>query len=211
VLFCEGQEEVDKALAIRDQCPKLEHIVWDDPKGMRHYDDPMLARLDDLTGIHNRRALFEIATREVRLAVRSGLPLSIMLFDVDRFKKINDSYGHLMGDQVLQVIAQAVSAEIRCTDMIGRYGGDEFVILLPQTGARAALPFAERIQACVGALSIETVRGPLHLSISLGIAETLPASLQATESLESVFQRADQAMYAAKQIGPGHTVIFGEM
>jgi diguanylate cyclase (GGDEF)-like protein len=121
------------------------------------------------------------------------------------FKKINDTFGHLAGDQILQRVTQAVCAELRSADTIGRYGGDEFIILLPITNAQQAYPLAERIRVKVAALCSPTPKGNVSVTISLGIVEMRSAS--PVESVEDVFRRADMAMYAAKQAGCNRTEI----
>lgn len=166
-----------------------------------------LARTDTLTGIHNRRHLFELAEREFNFAVRYGSPLSALMFDVDDFKTANDTHGHAVGDQALQSLTGAVRAQLRAVDVFGRYGGDEFTVLLPQTGVEEALVVSERIHASIAALRIETNKGALSLSISLGIAETLKDAGH-TDSVERLFLRADQALYAAKQAGRNRTTVF---
>ncbi len=166
-----------------------------------------LARTDTLTGVHNRRHLFEIAEREFHFAVRYGSPLSALMFDVDDFKATNDNYGHAVGDQALQSLTGAVRAQLRAVDVFGRYGGDEFMVLLPQTGVEEALVVSGRIHASIAALRIETDKGALSLSISLGIAEILK-DIGHIDSVERLFLRADQALYAAKQAGRNRTAIF---
>jgi diguanylate cyclase (GGDEF)-like protein/PAS domain S-box-containing protein len=182
--------------------------------------EKQLARIDALTGINNRGHLFELAEREFNVAMRYRPPLSIIMFDIDYFKQINDTFGHLMGDQVLQRITQAVCAEIRSADLVGRYGGDEFVILLPQTSAQEALSLAERIHTSVAA--VENNIDPMDLTVSIGIAQTIHNTVQNPlhntvlepgrtlqfDTLEDLFLRADQALYAAKQAGRNCTVIF---
>ncbi|MCX6082229.1 MAG: GGDEF domain-containing protein, partial [Chloroflexi bacterium] len=165
-----------------------------------------LALTDELTGINNHRALLQCAEREFNVAMRYGQQLSMMFFDLDYFKQINDTFGHVLGDQALTKAIHAVCAQLRTSDIIGRYGGDEFIILLPHTSAQEALPLAERIHASIAAMRIETDSGPLNLTISIGIAETIhnPAQL---DSAENLLQRADQALYAAKEAGRNCTVI----
>jgi diguanylate cyclase (GGDEF)-like protein len=166
--------------------------------------------------------LFELAEREFNIAMRYRPPLSIIMFDIDYFKQINDTYGHLVGDLVLQRVAQVVCAEIRSVDLVGRYGGDEFVILLPQTSAQEALSLADRIHASVAAIRLENDNDPVILTVSIGITQTshdtVPSLLRDAElepgralkpeTLEDLFLRADQAMYAAKQAGRNRTTIF---
>jgi diguanylate cyclase (GGDEF)-like protein/PAS domain S-box-containing protein len=176
--------------------------------------EQQLARTDSLTGVHNRRFLFELAEREFNIAARYRPPFSMILFDVDYFKQINDTFGHAVGDQALKNISQVVCAEIRSADMIGRYGGDEFVILLPGTSAQEALPLAERIHASVAAMRMDTDKGPLTVTISIGIAQTIhddasgSGQVQQPDTVENLFLRADQALYTAKQTGRNRTVIF---
>ena len=174
-----------------------------------------LARIDDLTGINNHRSLLQLAEHEFNVAMRYRPPLSMLFFDIDHFKQVNDTFGHLMGDQALKKMIAAVCAEMRVADVIGRYGGDEFVILLPQTSAQEALPFADRIHASIAAIELNTGKGPLILTISIGIAQTIhestPIFAQETaqmDTVESLLLRADQALYAAKQAGRNRTVIF---
>lgn len=156
-----------------------------------------LATVDELTGIANRRRLFELGEIEFEKARRHHLPLAAILLDIDWFKKVNDTYGHTTGDRVLAGIAQAIDANIRDIDLFGRYGGEEFVVLLPMTGREAALEVANRLMALVAGLQFESERGPFSVTISLGIA-TLTDE---TQSLATLIDRADQAMYAAKQAG----------
>jgi diguanylate cyclase (GGDEF)-like protein/PAS domain S-box-containing protein len=166
-----------------------------------------LAGTDALTGINNHRTLLQHAEREFDVAMRYQPPLSMMFFDIDNFKQINDVFGHPVGDRALKKMIEVVCAELRSADVIGRYGGDEFVILLPQTSAQAALPLAERIHASLDAMRLDTERGPLTLTISIGIAQTIHETSQ-TDTSENLLLRADQALYAAKQAGKNCTVIF---
>ena len=163
-----------------------------------------LARTDVLTGINNRRHLFELAEREFDVATRYQQPLSVLIFDLDHFKQVNDTFGHAVGDQMLQRVTEVACAELRSADVIGRYGGEEFVILLPMTTAQDALPLAERIRVGVAAIRIPTKKGDASATISIGIAELKHTS---GESLDSILICADKAMYAAKQAGRNCTVI----
>ena len=168
-----------------------------------------LARIDVLTGIKNRRYLFELAEREFNIAIRYLQPLSVLMFDVDDFKLINDGFGHALGDQVLRLLAQVVCARLRSADVIGRYGGDEFIILLPQTNVQEARSLAERIHASIASMRMETDKGVITLSISLGIAQTILHAVE-PDTVENLMLRADQALYAAKQSGRNRIVIFNE-
>jgi len=168
-----------------------------------------LASMDGLTGINNHRSLLQHAEREFDIAMRYRPPLSMIFFDIDHFKQVNDTFGHAVGDQALIKTIQTVCSNLRSTDLIGRYGGDEFVILLPQTSAQDALPLAERIHASIAAMRLDTDKGALALTISIGIAQTIRGSSQ-TDTVESLLLRADQALYAAKQGGRNRTVIFNQ-
>ncbi len=167
-----------------------------------------LALIDDLTGINNHRSLLQLARREFDVSMRYRPPLSMMFFDIDNFKQINDSFGHAMGNHALIKTIQTVCAKLRSTDLIGRYGGDEFVILLPQTTAQDALPLAERIHASIADMWLDTEKNPLTITISIGIAQSIHEASQTTDTVENLLLRTDQALYAAKQAGKNCTVIF---
>lgn len=158
-----------------------------------------LARTDGLTGLYNYRYFFELATREFKTAMRYRRPLSVLMFDADDFKNVNDTLGHSAGDRILTSIAQATAAQMRSVDILARYGGDEFVILLPQTNAKQAYPIAERIRSNVASMSISTENGSFSVSLSIGIAEI--CYVPPDESVEHIVQRADKALYTAKQAG----------
>jgi diguanylate cyclase (GGDEF)-like protein len=168
-----------------------------------------LSHTDSLTGVNNRRYLFELAEREFNIATRHQLPLTVMLFDIDHFKKVNDTFGHDIGDAVLQRVVAAACAELRSSDVIGRYGGEEFVIVLPMTTAQQAHPVAERIRARVEALRVPTHKKDASATLSLGIVE-LTRGLRDTASIDDLIRHADEAMYAAKQAGRNRIFIFEE-
>jgi diguanylate cyclase (GGDEF)-like protein/PAS domain S-box-containing protein len=168
--------------------------------------EQQLAHTDALTGINNRRYLFELAGHEFDVAARYQRPLAVMMFDIDHFKRVNDIFGHHAGDQVLERVARAACAELRSVDVIGRYGGEEFVIVLPMTNARQSYPLAERIRAGVAAVRVPTPKGEASVTLSIGIAEMclVPRDV----SVEDAIRRADEAMYAAKQAGRNRTMIY---
>jgi diguanylate cyclase (GGDEF)-like protein/PAS domain S-box-containing protein len=163
-----------------------------------------LATMDELTGIANRRKLFEMGQREFDRARRYGTPLAAILLDIDRFKKVNDTYGHNAGDRVLARIAATISGNVREVDLFGRYGGEEFVLLLPHSSQDSAAEVAERLRRLVEELRFETDRGVMSVTISLGIAMLTPD----IPSLATLIDRADQAMYAAKQAGRNRVEIY---
>jgi diguanylate cyclase (GGDEF)-like protein/PAS domain S-box-containing protein len=162
-----------------------------------------LATTDSLTGAVNRRHFVELAQRERERALRSRSPLSLCLIDVDHFKGVNDQYGHVAGDHVLSAMAEAARAALRISDVLGRLGGEEFAVLLPDTDLAGALVVAERVRAAVAATEVQSgeVRAndaprSIRVTISVGVAEH-----RSDESFEAWLKRADQALYAAKDLG----------
>lgn len=156
-----------------------------------------LAVMDDLTHLYNRRGFFELGRQELIRARRFGKPLGAILIDIDHFKRCNDSHGHAVGDAVLREVAARCNQQLREVDVIGRYGGEEFVILLPETGLTGAVITAERLRQHVAARPIPTECGPFHVTISLGVAELNGAM----SDLEALLGPADQALYEAKAAG----------
>lgn len=174
--------------------------------------EKQLAHIDPLTGINNRRSLFEFAEREISSSLRYRQQLSMILFDVDHFKQINDTYGHIIGDQVLMNIAKAVHTELRTMDVIGRYGGDEFIILLPQTSSQEAFSLAERIHACVAKINIDFNNIQITPTVSIGITQVNTTASEESvpspaDTIENMIIRADKALYLAKQKRDIHTMI----
>lgn len=157
-----------------------------------------LATLDSLTGLSNRRQLLLQAQEEYARARRYQRPLSALMIDLDHFKAINDRFGHPVGDQALKGVASCLRMSLRNTDIYGRYGGEEFLILLPESETPAAIEAAERIRQVVQQLVIETDHGAPKVTISGGLATLLPG--QAT-SLDDLIRNADDALYAAKAAG----------
>lgn len=168
--------------------------------------EQLLARTDTLTGINNRRYFFEVAVHEFNAAARYGHPLSAIMFDIDHFKELNDTYGHQAGDDMLRNLAQLTRQHLRDADILARYGGEEFVILLPYTRLKQACLVAERIREKVSAFRLVVNGAEVGITLSLGVAEF---DLQ-TDSLDKLIQRADQAMYEAKNGGRNRTLVFGE-
>ncbi len=149
-----------------------------------------MSRRDELTGLFNQRAFYEALHRELAQAERYGQPLSLLYLDLDGFKQVNDSQGHLRGDDVLREVGRLLAAGVREGDYACRYGGDEFCVVLPRTSADEARPVCDRI--------IEAFRldGPAELSFSMGVAQTGPTTFA---TLEQLVACADQRMYAAKE------------
>jgi diguanylate cyclase (GGDEF)-like protein/PAS domain S-box-containing protein len=165
-----------------------------------------LSRLDSLTGVYNRRHLFEVCQREFDRAKRYGRSLAVVMIDLDRFKIVNDTHGHAVGDQVLAAVAVRCQAHLRAIDLLGRYGGEEFTLLLPETDAALAQIAAERLRAEVSGSPIDTAQGPVTVTLSMGVA----ALDDACASLDQLFARADQALYAAKGAGRNRVALWGD-
>ncbi|MGK0443767.1 MAG: diguanylate cyclase (GGDEF)-like protein [Bermanella sp.] len=155
------------------------------------------ATTDPLTGLMNRRHFFELAERELELTRRANRHLSFIMLDIDHFKQVNDQHGHLVGDTAIIQLAELLKSQLRKVDFCGRYGGEEFVLCLPETPLMGALEVAERIRHAVLDIEIDTQKADkLHLSISLGIAEN-----KKDASVEDILKRADKALYEAKDAG----------
>jgi diguanylate cyclase (GGDEF)-like protein/PAS domain S-box-containing protein len=174
-----------------------------DVTAQKHLEEQLreLATCDSLTGAANRRHFYELMHAERERALRGGHRLSLCLFDVDHFKSINDQHGHVAGDHALSAIAQAAKSQLRVNDALGRLGGEEFAILLPDTDQAGALVLAERVRAAVERAVVPSgepagERGAIRVTVSLGVAE-----LRADEPMESLLKRADRALYAAKDHG----------
>jgi diguanylate cyclase (GGDEF)-like protein len=157
-----------------------------------------LAAADGLTGVANRRAFDARLAEEIARATRSGSPLSLVLFDVDHFKRLNDTYGHQTGDETLQRVAATLSSAARAADLVARYGGEEFVLLLPDTDLAAAGEAAERLRIALAAMP-----GQPQVTVSLGVASFPATSLGAGELVAA----ADEALYAAKQAGRNRVML----
>lgn len=156
-----------------------------------------LSVTDELTGVFNRRGLKQLAERELSRARRFGHPLSAILFDLDLFKEVNDTYGHRVGDQVLTKVAQTCDSEIRRMDILGRYGGEEFLVILPETTIGPGIETAERLRKSVASQTINTDQGDVSMTISLGVTSLKDGK----EEFAGLIDRADQAMYKAKRAG----------
>jgi diguanylate cyclase (GGDEF)-like protein len=157
-----------------------------------------LAITDPLTNIYNRRHFFELAQIELMRSIRYSHSMSIIMFDIDHFKRVNDSFGHTVGDEVLRNMAQVCLKTLRKVDIISRYGGEEFVILLPETNLRSAHNTAERLRKQILENVLETNRGKVSITASLGVSCYDGKNVL---DLDTLLNRADQAMYNAKNTG----------
>jgi len=154
------------------------------------------ANTDPLTGLNNRAALDTALRREIDLAHRHGAPLSLVVVDIDHFKSINDTYGHTVGDNAIQAFAKCAVGTTRGSDIVFRYGGEEFVALLSNTGSNGALLLAERLRRAVSEMPLVCGDTCFNMSISAGLT-----TLQPGDTGESLFSRADSGLYMAKQEG----------
>lgn len=165
-----------------------------------------MARMDDQTGLSNRRYVMERLDEELRRADRHGTPLAVMLLDLDHFKQVNDNYGHLAGDAVLAQSARVIQAAMRATDIKGRFGGEEFVTIMPQTTAVGARVFAERLRIAIGAQIHRDVAPEFRVTCSIGVSEFTSE----TSTLSDLLRRADRALYKAKRLGRDRVCVAGE-
>ena len=170
--------------------------------GLRYLEAVRASLTDGLTGAGNRISLDSVLSREVDQANRYHQPLSLLVLDLDHFKKINDSYGHVTGDYVLKMVAKTIQASSRCADMTFRFGGEEFVVLLNKTDTAGARITAERIRNNISQLSLHFAKQQIPVSVSIGVA-----TLGHGESKDSLLGRADQALYQAKQNGRNQTIV----
>ncbi|NOH14738.1 MAG: diguanylate cyclase [Chloroflexi bacterium] len=175
---------------------------------LRALEMEQLAITDPLTEIYNRRFFDEIAEKELERSKRSGSSLSVIMFDIDDFKHVNDTYGHLIGDQVLENLARICQENIRTMDFFARFGGEEFVILMPDSGEEAALETAERLRRVIAEMPMAK-NGELDvmITISLGIA-----TLETGNSIgfNELLDRADQALYESKNDGRNRVAVWGQ-
>ncbi len=159
------------------------------------------ARYDPVTGLPNRKAVEERLSQEFSRWQRFQEPLSLLIWDIDHFKRINDCFGHQAGDKTLRIVGQTLRSGIREIDFVGRYGGEEFVMLLPGTALEGALKVAEKLREAVKSCGINSRGKPVPITISCGLSCARPG-----DTKESLFERADKALYQAKQAGRDRVV-----
>jgi diguanylate cyclase len=161
-----------------------------------------LAELDELTGLLNRRSIMQALDEEMVRAARSNAPLTVALIDLDWFKRINDQYGHPTGDEVLRTFAITMFANIRSIDKFGRYGGEEFLLVLPDTSNDTAKRTLDRLRAIIADLDWSAISPGMMVTISAGIA-----TLRPEEAPDSLLARADSALYKAKDLGRNRVIV----
>lgn len=164
------------------------------------------ASTDPLTGLPNRRSFYQALANELDRSNRYGHPLTVVLFDIDHFKNINDTYGHSAGDDVLQSLAIIAKANIRSIDLVARLGGEEFVVLMPETDRSGAMVAGEKLRAKIADVAIISGEHQINVSASFGVT----GLNHKDESAEVLINRADKAMYKAKKDGRNRIVFIGD-
>jgi diguanylate cyclase (GGDEF)-like protein len=179
---------------------KLQHLLQEQIKLVQELE--RLANTDSLTGIWNRRYLLMIAEQEIKRSQRYNCSFAVLLIDIDHFKKINDTYGHSVGDKVIISMTQTVINNLRQVDCFGRFGGEEFVVLLPETDIDEAVIVAERIRENIQHKSIVVQEQTISITISIGVSSYKIGE----ESIDTILQRADQGLYQAKKQGRNRVI-----
>jgi diguanylate cyclase len=192
--------QVDRTGKLRVRIAELERESRNLQRNLQ--EEQRLAMMDALTGIPNRAAYDDRIEQEYLSWQQSGVPMSILAWDIDRFKSINDAYGHRAGDKVLRVIGQHLAQHVRGTDFVARYGGEEFVMILVGTAAEQALVAADKIRMNIAKIGFHFRNKPVTVTASCGISMFRP-----DDTPDSVFDRADRALYRAKEAGRNCCVI----
>ena len=165
-----------------------------------------LAMRDELTGLINRRSLLEALAQQLAMARRQGQPLALLMIDIDYFKHVNDSHGHLSGDKVLKAVAQSIAGRTRAQDLPGRLGGEEFLVILPNTTAQGAVQLAEILRQGIETTEFQSATGkPVAITISVGVCEQ---GQFIAAQCDDMINAADQALYLAKQKGRNRVEVF---
>lgn len=202
IRFTRSRRFAERELATMESL--LSVLVFPVRNALRYHDAVTAALVDPLTGAGNRVALDNTLGREIELAKRYDQAMAVAMLDLDHFKRINDCCGHARGDEVLCALVNQVRQDIRGSDTIFRYGGEEFVVLLTNTTVDTAVHIGERLRAGVFKLDLQHAGKPLTITISLGIA-----MLQPTDTIAGLLDRADQAMYCAKAAGRNRLQLAG--
>ena len=163
-----------------------------------------LSHSDALTGVGNRRYLDAALQQEVTRALQTGRPLSVVMADLDHFKAVNDTHGHQVGDAVLAAFGARLRQNTRASDVVARFGGEEFLVLMPDTGLASATEWAERMRALCACTTVPPLSAPV--TISLGVAELEPGVASPPEAIHRLVERVDAALYRAKRSGRNRVV-----
>jgi diguanylate cyclase (GGDEF)-like protein len=171
----------------------------------------IMAVTDELSGLYNRRYLFAHLEEEVVRSRRYRHPVGCIMIDIDHFKKINDTHGHMTGDMIIREVADIIRSEIRASDIAARYGGEEMVVLFPETGLRGTNAVARKIHAAIQTARSRGERGQeVGVTVSIGVSALSAEELDSLQKPETIIANADSAMYRAKEEGRNRIVIFGE-
>jgi len=197
-----ANEDLLKEIAIRKE---TEANLRKSEEVLRH-----LAITDSLTGLYNRRHFYDCGEIEISRVVRYSRPISVMMFDIDFFKRVNDVYGHIAGDMVLQVIANITREMIRGADIPARYGGEEFIVLLPETPAPGAAAVAERLRRKIEITPVQAENRQITVTVSFGVSDYLGRTNKKPHErvLSEFIDSADQALYASKNSGRNRVTVF---
>ena len=169
----------------------------------------LLAITDSLTGLYNRRHFNKLAEDEISRALRYSRPLSVMMFDIDFFKNVNDSFGHASGDMVLMMVAKTTKEMIRTSDIAARYGGEEFIVLLPETPVAKAATIAEKLRRRIEETTVQTEKYPIMITVSFGVSDYLgKTNSKPHERVLEFIDNADRAMYASKNAGRNKVTVY---
>jgi two-component system cell cycle response regulator len=175
----------------------FKYLVGSDVETAYHEEIYRMTIIDGLTGVFNKRYFVEALEKEMSRAQRYGRPLSILMFDIDHFKRVNDNYGHLAGDYVLQALARLIQTRARREEIFARYGGEEFVILLPETQLEGGLELAEQLRKRVASYTFVFEGEEIPITVSIGVATAQGEGISETEFI----RRADEKLYEAKAEG----------
>jgi diguanylate cyclase (GGDEF)-like protein len=161
---------------------------------------------DPLTRVYNHGSLYRRLAEELEAAQRYGRPLCYLMLDIDNFKKVNDTLGHRHGDDLLKRVAKTIQETIRKVDVVARYGGDEFGIILPETSAKGGYAQSERVRKAIGQIRFPLVGGKIRVAASIGVASFPDETIRTAEDL---IRKADEVLYRAKTLGKDRTIVFG--
>ncbi len=175
--------------------------------GRRDEDLVDLSITDGLTGLYNHRYLHERLDQEIERSARYHYPITCLMIDIDDFKTINDRFGHPFGDQVLAGTARLIAKTVRRTDIAGRYGGEEFLVIMPQTDTRVALPLAQRLLKVVEQKTFLSKRTTAHVTVSIGLA-MFPDPGRGVKTKSALLSASDQALYKAKIAGKNQALVW---
>lgn len=194
-----------KEIAIRKQ---TEEALREREKELR-----LQAITDPLTGLYNRRHFYKLAEIEISKCLRYSYPLSVVMYDIDFFKRINDTFGHLSGDMVLKMVAEITIRELRESDIAARYGGEEFIVLLPETSAHGAATTCERLRQQIENTTVQTENQHISVTVSFGVSDCLrkpkkPSSKMHGTILSEFISSADKALYISKNSGRNRVTVF---